>query len=137
MSFLQRQPRATHDDIKKINGKPLKRRHFMKTAVGLTLAPIAIGLWGCGGSNSTSTSSTASNSSSSNNDTDSNAEPEEDFDGWARVTSAMTSDFPDDIYLTLLLYAVALTGSQTEGPCYFQSDYLDDISYEQTGLPMM
>tara|TARA_Y100001960_G_scaffold66830_1_gene70561 strand:- start:2 stop:235 length:234 start_codon:yes stop_codon:yes gene_type:complete len=40
---------------KKLTEKPLKRRRFMKTAVGLTLAPIAIGLWGCGGSNSTST----------------------------------------------------------------------------------
>ena len=81
----------------KLTEKPLKRRRFMKTAVGLTLAPIAIGLWGCGGSNSASDSSTTSNSSSSNNNTDSNAEPEEDFDGWASGgTSAMTSDFPDD-----------------------------------------
>jgi len=90
---------------KKLTEKPLKRRRFMKTAVGLTLAPIAIGLWGCGGSNSTSTSSTASNSSSSNNDTDSNAEPEEDFDGWA---SGGTS-FQTIVYLTLLLYAVWLS----------------------------
>ncbi len=124
---------------KKLTEKPLKRRRFMKTAVGLTLAPIAIGLWGCGGSNSASDSSTTSNSSSSNNNTDSNAEPEEDFDGWpSGGTSAMTSDFPDDsLFDTASVCSVALTGSQTEGPCYFQSDYLDDISYEQTGLPMM
>ena len=123
----------------KLTEEPLKRRRFMKTAVGLTLAPIAIGLWGCGGSNSASDSSTTSNSSSSNNDTDSNAEPEEDFDGWASGgTSAMTSDFPDDsLFDSASVCSIALTGSQTEGPCYFQSDYLDDISYEQTGLPMM
>ncbi|MCP3702076.1 MAG: intradiol ring-cleavage dioxygenase, partial [Alteromonas sp.] len=116
---------------KKLTEEPLKRRRFMKTAVGLTLAPIAIGLWGCGGSNSASDSSTTSNSSSSNNDTDSSAEPEEDFDGWASGgTSAMTSDFPDDsLFDTASVCSVALTGSQTEGPCYFQSDYLDDISY--------
>lgn len=49
----------------------------------------------------------------------------------------MTADFPDDsLFATAAACVVSSTGAQTEGPCYFQSDYLDDISEEQTGLPM-
>ncbi|MCP3861793.1 MAG: hypothetical protein GY923_04850 [Aestuariibacter sp.] len=33
--------------------------------------------------------------------------------------------------------SVELTEALTEGPCYFDSEYRDDISEGQTGLPMM
>ena len=123
--------------LERDNKTTLKRRRFIKTAAGLTLAPIAIGLWGCGSSDSNSTTSDTNGSTGSDDSTDNGSDTS--TDGWASGgTASMVSDYPDDsLFESSSVCSVALTGAQTEGPCYFQSDYLDDISEEQTGLPMM
>jgi len=112
------------------------RRGFIKTAAGLSLIPITASLWGCGETESVDISSGTQDSSDTSSGSDGSTS---DYDNWASGgTASMYADFPDDsLFDTAGVCTVALTGSQTEGPCYFQSSYLDDISFEQTGLPMM
>ncbi|SHO58302.1 intradiol ring-cleavage dioxygenase [Vibrio quintilis] len=51
-------------------------------------------------------------------------------------TKSMTADFPDDsIFATGATCTVALTEQRTEGPCYFDSVYREDISEGLVGLP--
>jgi protocatechuate 3,4-dioxygenase beta subunit len=108
------------------------RRTLIKTLGTFAIAAPFLQLVGCG-----------SASDSSMSETDPIAEPPTDTSidevgPWlSGGTTAMTVDFPDDsLFDTATACAVALTGAQIEGPCYFQTDYLDDISEEQTGLPM-
>ena len=81
--------------LERDNKTTLKRRRFIKTAAGLTLAPIAIGLWGCGSSDSNSTTSDTNGSTGSDDSTDNGSDTS--TDGWASGgTASMVSDFPDD-----------------------------------------
>lgn len=67
--------------LERDNKTTLKRRRFIKTAAGLTLAPIAIGLWGCGSSDSNSTTSDTNGSTGSDDSTDNGSDTS--TDGWA------------------------------------------------------
>lgn len=115
----------------------LTRRRFVKTAAGLSLIPFTASLLGCGSSSASSSNVDTEDSQSAGDDSALGGSTT--FEGWAQGgTSAMVDDFPDDtLFETSSTCNVTLTGAQTEGPCYFQSDYLDDISYGKTGLPMM
>lgn len=131
--------------MKNLNNIAIPRRTALKglgvfTAFGLVTA--------CGGGSMESTTSsvptTDTNTGGSTNTgggttTGSADSPIELVTDWAtNGTSSMTENFPDDSLFEFgTACAVSLTGNQTEGPCYFMADNRDDISEEQTGLPMM
>ncbi|WP_416306173.1 intradiol ring-cleavage dioxygenase [Neptunicella sp. SCSIO 80796] len=111
------------------------RRKLVKTlGAGIIISPL-FGLIGCGGSGTES----ATNSNSSTDNSSDNTAVTGNSTTWASGgTAAMTENFPDDsLFTTATACTVALTGTQTEGPCYFAVDGEDDISEGQTGLPMM
>ena len=113
-----------------------RRRQFIKTmAAGVSYTGVIL-LAGCNGSSNTETSSQGSTATTDT--TTDTVVSEESSGNWASGgTKNMTANFPDDtLFEQSQSCEVSLTRSQTEGPCYFQSDYLDDISIEKTGLPM-
>lgn len=120
----------------KTTANPL-RRQIIKTLGSVAIVSPFISLVGCG-------SSELSADFSDENDTDTGTTSGTGTSGtgtsttWASGgTSNMTVDFPDDsLFDSASACIVALTGAQTEGPCYFTGEYLDDISDQQTGLPM-
>lgn len=123
--------------MKIVENKQRERRQFIKVMMaGVSYSGVML-LTGCNNGDSTqvaSQSSSATTGAASSN----SADIVVSSDGWASGgTANMTVDFPDDsLFEQSQGCTVSLTESQTEGPCYFQSDYLDDISEEQTGLPM-
>ncbi len=122
------------------------RRKTLKTLASFAAAAPVIMLAGCGGGSTntattTSSGSTASGSGSTSTgsgSTSTGTTVTADNGSWlSGGTDSMTASFPDDsIFEDSASCTVQLTGQQTEGPCYFDSDYLDDISEGQTGLPM-
>lgn len=122
----------------------LERRKTLKALASVAVATPVILLTGCGGSGSSNSSSSvaAGSGSTSTGSTGSSGSstttPVADNGSWlSGGTDSMTVDFPaDSIFEDSETCSVSLTGQQTEGPCYFDSDYLDDISEGQTGLPM-
>ena len=96
-------------------------------------------LAGCGGSGSDSLASATSTPSDSTGTGGTDTGSVVDNNGWASGgTASITDNFPDDsLFDTGSSCNVSLTQTMTEGPCYFDGDYLDDISDAQTGLPMM
>lgn len=125
----------------------LRRRQMLKGMVSLTLVGLTTA---CGGGSSSSsvvasddqTTTDGSDGSSDNSSGDSTTDTESPIElvaDWASGgTSSMTENFPDDSLFEFgTACAVSLTGAQTEGPCYFTGDYLEDISEGETGLPMM
>lgn len=118
-----------------VSKNPSRRRFIKQLGLGLASIPL-IGLVACGGgSDSTETASNDTGSSDSSGSTGSSTGSST---SWASGgTAAMTANFPDDSLFVLgTACTVALTKNLTEGPCYFTADTLDDISEEQTGLPM-
>ncbi len=119
------------------------RRKTLKSLASLAVATPVILLTGCGGSggsssSSTSTSTGSTSTGSSTGSSGTGTTTVADNGNWlSGGTDSMTADFPaDSIFENSSTCSVELTGQQTEGPCYFDSDYLDDISEGQTGLPM-
>lgn len=118
----------------------IDRRKTLKSLASFAMVTPLVALIGCGGSGSSLTSSDSTDTSSSGSTGGSTTtDPVADNGSWlSGGTDSMTADFPDDsIFESSSTCNVSLTGQQTEGPCYFDSDYLDDISEGQTGLPMM
>lgn len=119
-----------------VSTNPSRRRFIKRLGLGLASIPL-IGLVACGGgSDSTETSGTETGSSDSGGS--SGGSTGGSSTSWASGgTAAMTANFPDDsLFATSTACTVALTKNLTEGPCYFTADTLDDISEEQSGLPM-
>ena len=132
------------------------RRKVLKSIATAAVVTPVIGLFGCGsngGNSVTTASSSASGSSSSGSSSSGSSSSGSSSSGssstassgvttttdWASGgTSSISSNFPDDsLFEDSASCSVELTKSLTEGPCYFDSEYRDDISEEQTGLPMM
>ncbi|OFC69789.1 intradiol ring-cleavage dioxygenase [Alteromonas confluentis] len=122
-----------------------ERRKTLKTLASIAAAAPVMMLAGCGGgsgstaaSSSGSTATGSSGTSTGTGGTSTGTTVTADNGSWlSGGTDAMTASFPDDsIFEDSASCTVQLTGQQTEGPCYFDSDYLDDISEGQTGLPM-
>lgn len=119
----------------KVTTNSSRRRFIKQLGLGLASIPL-IGLVACGGgSDSTETASTETGSSDSSGSTGGSTGSST---SWASGgTAAMTANFPDDSLFALgTACTVALTKNLTEGPCYFTAETLDDISEEQSGLPM-
>ena len=116
----------------------VNRRTIIKAVAGVSAIPLVFSFMGCGGSSSDSSSNFNTGTSDDTSD-DVSDDIADTTDGWASGgTSSMTDDFPDDsLFDDTSACSITLTQALTEGPCYFQSEYLDDISDEQTGLPMM
>lgn len=130
----------------------VQRRRVIRSLLGAALATPVLGLIGCGGSGTTATSAASSSSSSSSGTGSSAGSSGSSSSGsstanggvttttdWATGgTSSITENFPDDsLFESSSTCSVELTEALTEGPCYFDSEYRDDISEGQTGLPMM
>ncbi|WP_440904951.1 intradiol ring-cleavage dioxygenase [Catenovulum sp. SX2] len=119
----------------------INRRKIIKTAGFVSASLPFIYLVGCGSDTKVDISD-SNGSDNTNNNTDNSTDNTTDnteYSGeWAQGgTANMTANFPDDsIFALASACTVKLTGNFTEGPCYFQADDLDDISAEQTGLPM-
>jgi len=127
------------------SGIHTERRKTLKTLASFAAAAPVMMLAGCGGgsgttaaSSSGSTATGSSGTSTGTGGTSTGSTVTADNGSWlSGGTDAMTASFPDDsIFEDSASCTVQLTGQQTEGPCYFDSDYLDDISEGQTGLPM-
>lgn len=108
------------------------RRHFIKQLGLVALAAPVLSMAGCG-----------SSSSDSNNSTSDNTEASGGGDAGSTTTWAsggtanMTANFPEDsLFASSAACTLALTKTLTEGPCYFATETLDDISEMQSGLPM-
>lgn len=123
-----------------------RRRLLVKSAAGITILTPTFLFLGCGGSatapatvaSSGSTSASTGSGSSGDSGTSSGGTVETTTNWATGGTSSITESFPDDsLFETGSACNVELTPSLTEGPCYFDSEYRDDISEEQTGLPMM
>ncbi|MCU4677105.1 intradiol ring-cleavage dioxygenase [Catenovulum sp. 2E275] len=117
----------------------LNRRKVLKTAGLVSVSLPFIYLSGCGSDGRSSVDLSDNTDTDSNTDTDNSTDNSTDYTGdWAQGgTANMTANFPDDeLFALASSCTINLTKSQTEGPCYFQADVLDDISEEQTGLPM-
>lgn len=129
----------------------IQRRRVIRTLLGAAVATPVLSLIGCGGGGSTATtavsssstssgsgSSTGSSGSSSSGTGTTNSGVTTTTDWATGGTSSITENFPDDsLFDSSSTCSVELTESLTEGPCYFDSEYRDDISEGQTGLPMM
>ena len=130
--------------MKAANKIMIQRRTALKGIASFAVAGLVAA---CGGGSTTSTTSSAVDTGTGGNTgstggtgtTGSTTSPIELVTDWAEGgTASMTENFPDDsLFETGTACAVSLTGNQTEGPCYFTGDLRDDISEEQTGLPMM
>ena len=119
-----------------------RRRMLVKSAAGITILAPTFFFMGCNSSStSPSADSTTTESSSGSNtggSSSSGGSVETTTDWASGGTVSITESFPDDsLFDTGSSCSVELTESLTEGPCYFDSDYRDDISEQQTGLPMM
>lgn len=126
------------------------RRKAMKSLAAFAAAAPVLTLIGCGGSSSnsvtpttsdttgSSSSGSGSSGSSSSGSSSSGSSVTTTTDWASGGTSSITDNFPDDsLFETDSTCSVELTEALTEGPCYFQTETLDDISEGQTGLPMM
>lgn len=116
------------------------RRQFIRQfGFALAAAPL-VGLVACGGGGeeSTTNDSASSDSSTGTSTGGSTGGSSGSSTSWASGgTSVMTANFPADSLFDLgSSCMLALTKNLTEGPCYFAADTLDDISENQTGLPM-
>lgn len=119
-----------------------RRRMLVKSAAGITILAPTFFFMGCNSSStSLSADSTTTESSSGSNtggSSSSGGSVETTTDWASGGTVSITESFPDDsLFDAGSSCSVELTESLTEGPCYFDSDYRDDISEQQTGLPMM
>ncbi len=119
-----------------VTTNPSRRRFIKQLGLGLASIPL-IGLVACGGG-SDSTETASNDTGSSDSGSSAGGSTGGSSTSWASGgTAAMTVNFPDDSLFALgTACTVALTKNLTEGPCYFTADTLDDISEEQTGLPM-
>ncbi|CAM3617810.1 Dioxygenase [Vibrio aerogenes CECT 7868] len=132
------------------------RRKVLKSILSVAVAAVAAGCnsegsttaaSGSSTTDSSTTDSSTTDSSTTDSDTDTGTDGSTDSSdstdssevSWASGgTKNMTANFPEDsLFETAGTCAVSLTGALTEGPCYFDGDYLEDISEAQTGLPMM
>ncbi len=115
-----------------------RRQALISIASIAALSPI-VALTGCGGGGSSATNLDNSSGSGGSSSSGGSSTPTTNNGNWlSGGTQNMTANFPEDnIFANASTCTVELTGQQTEGPCYFDSDYLDDISAGQTGLPMM
>lgn len=118
-----------------------RRQALVSIASAAGMIPL-VALTGCGGSSATSTTTDTNSGTNTGTDTgtgSSGSGTTIDNGSWASGgTNNMTADFPDDsLFEASSTCEIQLTGQQTEGPCYFDGDYLDDISEGETGLPMM
>lgn len=132
--------------------KMIKRRKIIKQIGSVAIVAPFISLVSCGGGQAddvvadvdlttdTATGSDGSTDTGSDgaNDDSSDDTNTEDSGAWASGgTASMTANFPSDsLFETAAACALSLTGQQTQGPCYFATETLDDISEGQTGLPM-
>ncbi|MFS1701954.1 intradiol ring-cleavage dioxygenase [Alteromonas sp. AMM-1] len=138
---MDRQPPLNSNQI-------TQRRKVIRTLLGAAMATPVLSLIGCGGA-STSTASTSASAATSTGSTGSSGGTTSGSgttssgvttttDWLSGGTSSMTENFPDDsLFESSSTCSVELTQTLTEGPCYFDSEYRDDISEGQTGLPMM
>jgi len=111
----------------------LQTRRKVIKSLGLTIASLPVlGLIAC---NSSTNKSETLDAEPATPETDS---PSETGNWLAGTTNLITDNFPEDaIFSTATACTVALTGSTTEGPCYFAVESSDDISTGLRGLPMM
>ncbi|KFZ37683.1 intradiol ring-cleavage dioxygenase [Shewanella mangrovi] len=115
------------------------RRMLVKLLGSAAVAGPSLLLAACGSETNNSSNATTSNDANSSDTSDSGSDVNsENTSGWATGgTAAMVVDFPEtSLFATTAACSVALTQALTEGPCYFQTEVLDDISAEKGGLPM-
>lgn len=129
-----------------LNKQQKYRRKVLKSIAGVAVATPVVSLLGCGSSGNQATSAASSGSSSGSSSSGSSSSGSSSASGgvetttdWATGgTSSITDNFPDDsLFEDGGTCSVELADALTEGPCYFDSEYRDDISESQTGLPMM
>jgi protocatechuate 3,4-dioxygenase beta subunit len=125
--------------------RTLTRRQLLE---GLTAIPAAaVFLAACGGDETTSPSTSptsdaatgaGSETTAASGQTSAAAGGDGTATSWASGgTDLITVEYPDDSIFELdQACPVDLTGSTTEGPCYFHSDTTEDISTGKSGLPM-
>ncbi|MCG8312058.1 MAG: hypothetical protein MI976_02480 [Pseudomonadales bacterium] len=114
-----------------------QRRKTLK-CIGITTGLASVGipllsLTGCG-ADLTEEDDTDGNDTSTND----GSTTVEASVAWATgTTDLITVGYPDDsIFEASSLCTVSLTGTTTEGPCYFSVDESEDISEGLSGLPM-
>ncbi len=113
---------------------------------GLVSAPLMAALYGCSSddspdraTSSTSGADTTENPTTSTASTEPTTTDAAIGDGqWASgTTQLITVDYPDtSIFTSAATCVLSLTPGLMEGPCYFQTDTVDDISAGKAGLPM-
>jgi len=113
------------------------RRNLVKTlGIAITALPI-ISIIGCGGDNSDTTNADI-DTQPTTEPTTGGSSSTETGDWLVGGTELITENYPDDtLFESATACAIALTGSTTEGPCFFSVDTTEDISTGLTGLPMM
>ncbi|MED5523268.1 MAG: intradiol ring-cleavage dioxygenase [Pseudomonadota bacterium] len=123
------------------NKRPLSRRTVL---TGLGAAAVTLPFWTLSGCSSDSSDTTVTRTDSSNSgstgstgSTGTSSDLDLSYSWASGGTSALTANFPDDsLFDSASACALALTGTLTQGPCYFSVGSLDDISEGQEGLPM-
>ncbi|MBL4766079.1 MAG: intradiol ring-cleavage dioxygenase [Colwellia sp.] len=114
------------------------RRKVLKS-LGLTIASIPIlGLVACNSSKNETNIANVETTSSDTTTLPDTTSSSETGNWLVGTTDLITDNFPEDtLFETTTACTIALTGSTTEGPCYFAAESSNDISTGISGLPMM